>query len=139
MNDFLNCVQMIQLPFALIPIITFTSSPKIMHDFKSSKAFQIFALVTSAIILTINVYFIIDYVSISLGSEWYVYMALVVPTTAYILFVGYLTVYSIPETISIRGFNFIRDYENDAPWINRGSMDNEGYESSSHHISHSAE
>lgn len=37
MNDLLNCVQMLQLPFALIPIITFTSSPKVMLDFRSSR------------------------------------------------------------------------------------------------------
>lgn len=37
MNDFLNCVQMIQLPFALIPIITFTSSKRVMHGFKNSR------------------------------------------------------------------------------------------------------
>ncbi|VDN39197.1 unnamed protein product [Gongylonema pulchrum] len=39
MNDLLNCVQMVQLPFALIPIITFTSSPKVMLDFRSSRYF----------------------------------------------------------------------------------------------------
>ncbi|CAO4385735.1 unnamed protein product [Caenorhabditis nigoni] len=37
MNDFLNCVQMVQLPFALIPMITFTSSERIMHNFRNSK------------------------------------------------------------------------------------------------------
>lgn len=37
MNDLLNCVQMIQLPFALLPIITFTSHSGIMYDFVSSK------------------------------------------------------------------------------------------------------
>uniref|UniRef100_A0A1I7YCS4 PhoLip_ATPase_C domain-containing protein n=1 Tax=Steinernema glaseri TaxID=37863 RepID=A0A1I7YCS4_9BILA len=36
MNDFLNCIQMLQLPFALIPVITFTSSERIMHEFRIS-------------------------------------------------------------------------------------------------------
>lgn len=42
MNDLLNCVQMIQLPFALIPIITFTSHSKIMFEFKSSRLLSSF-------------------------------------------------------------------------------------------------
>lgn len=37
MNDLLNCCQMIQLPFALLPIITFTSHKDIMYDFVSSR------------------------------------------------------------------------------------------------------
>lgn len=123
MNDFLNCVQMIQLPFALIPIITFTSSRKIMHDFRSSKLFQIFALITSALILSINVYFISDYVSSRLGTEWYVIMVLAPITVFYVLFVLYLAIYClvscevIPDTVSIRGFSFNKSYENDAPWL----------------------
>ncbi|EGT43135.1 CBN-SMF-1 protein [Caenorhabditis brenneri] len=123
MNDFLNCVQMVQLPFALIPIITFTSSRKIMHDFRSSKLFQIFALITSALILSINVYFIADYVSSRLGSEWYVIMVLAPVTVFYVLFVLYLAIYClvscevIPDTVTIRGFSFNKSYENDAPWL----------------------
>ncbi|CAI5454638.1 unnamed protein product [Caenorhabditis angaria] len=135
MNDLLNCVQMIQLPFALIPIITFTSSRKIMHDFKSSKSFQIFAISASAIILSINVYFIYDYVSSNLGTEWYVLIIFLPATLAYITFVVYLTIYCfvaceiIPETLTIRGFNFTKDYENDAPWMRiEQSHDNPGFQ-----------
>ena len=35
MNDLLNAVMSLQLPFALIPTLTFTSSHKIMGDFKN--------------------------------------------------------------------------------------------------------
>ena len=45
MNDFLNAVQMIQLPFALIPILTFTSSPRVMQEFRNAM------LVTRALIV----------------------------------------------------------------------------------------
>ncbi|UMM42164.1 hypothetical protein L5515_018100 [Caenorhabditis briggsae] len=137
MNDFLNCVQMIQLPFALIPIITFTSSRKIMHDFRSSKLFQIFALTTSAIILSINVYFIFDYVSSRLGTEWYVIMVLAIVTVFYVLFVLYLAIYClvscevIPDTVTIRGFSFNKSYENDAPWLaveESAAHDNPGFQ-----------
>jgi len=35
MNDLLNVLMSLQLPFALIPILAFTSSPHIMGDFKN--------------------------------------------------------------------------------------------------------
>lgn len=41
MNDLLNCVQMIQLPFALLPIITFTAHKKIMFDFCTTLTGQV--------------------------------------------------------------------------------------------------
>lgn len=44
MNDLLNCVQMIQLPFALLPILTFTSHNKIMFEYKNSRLLQFFIL-----------------------------------------------------------------------------------------------
>jgi len=33
MNDFLNAVMSLQLPFAAIPTIAFTSNPQIMGEF----------------------------------------------------------------------------------------------------------
>ncbi|KAJ1363452.1 Manganese transporter smf1 [Parelaphostrongylus tenuis] len=137
MNDFLNCVQMVQLPFALIPIITFTSSQKIMHDFRSSRSFQIFALVAATIIIAINIYFIFDYVISSIGSEWFVLAILAIPTVVYVMFIGYLAVYCfvacdfVSETIKIRGFDFVREYENDAPWLSYTPQQNDGFQSSS--------
>ncbi|XP_029136309.2 natural resistance-associated macrophage protein 2 isoform X3 [Labrus bergylta] len=35
MNDFLNVLQSMQLPFALIPILTFTSLPSLMEEFSN--------------------------------------------------------------------------------------------------------
>ncbi|WKY14276.1 hypothetical protein Q1695_000096 [Nippostrongylus brasiliensis] len=134
MNDFLNCIQMIQLPFALIPIITFTSSRKIMHDFRSSRSFQFFALVAATVILSINIYFIVDYVTSSLGTEWFVLTILAAPTIIYLVFVAYLTMYClvaceiISDTLEIRGFDFIRNYEADAPWVACTPHQNDGFE-----------
>ena len=34
LNDFLNCVQMLQLPFALVPTVTFVADRYIMGEFK---------------------------------------------------------------------------------------------------------
>jgi len=34
MNDLLNALQMIMLPFALIPVLTFACSRRVIHDFR---------------------------------------------------------------------------------------------------------
>lgn len=36
MNDFLNVLMSVQLPFAVIPLLTFTSSRSVMAEFKNS-------------------------------------------------------------------------------------------------------
>ena len=38
MNDLLNVLMSLQLPFALLPILTFTGSNKIMRDFKNGRS-----------------------------------------------------------------------------------------------------
>ena len=45
MNDLLNCLMSLQLPFALIPTIAFTSSVDIMGEFANGLTSKIFALV----------------------------------------------------------------------------------------------
>uniref|UniRef100_A0A8R1E0T5 Protein Malvolio n=1 Tax=Caenorhabditis japonica TaxID=281687 RepID=A0A8R1E0T5_CAEJA len=123
MNDFLNCVQSVQLPFALIPMITFTSSEKIMHSFRNSKPLQIFALMSSVFIIAINSYFIYDTVHERLGTEWYVLVGVIPVTILYALFVFYLSVYCLVEceliddNLEIPGFDFQRPLKTDAPWL----------------------
>lgn len=120
---------------------------------KHFRSFQIFALLTAGVILSINIYFITDYVSYTLGSQWYIYVILAIPTTAYILFIAYLvssyttftkqqvnllfqTVYCfvacglLSENIVIYGFNFKRDFEVAAPWTISTSSDNPAFNSS---------
>uniref|UniRef100_A0A0K0F512 Natural resistance-associated macrophage protein 2 (inferred by orthology to a human protein) n=1 Tax=Strongyloides venezuelensis TaxID=75913 RepID=A0A0K0F512_STRVS len=90
MNDILNCVQMLQLPFALIPIITFTSHKKIMFEYKNGKAFKIFALCVSAIAIIINLSFFTHYITSTLGTSWYVMLPFTILAFVYLLFVFYL-------------------------------------------------
>ena len=37
MENWLNVLQSVQLPFALLPVLHFTSSERIMRDFKSGR------------------------------------------------------------------------------------------------------
>ncbi|XP_004560317.1 natural resistance-associated macrophage protein 2 [Maylandia zebra] len=88
MNDFLNVLQSMQLPFALIPILTFTSLPSLMNEFANGLVFKIGGGVVILIVCAINMYFVVVYVSI-LGSVW-LYVLSAFLSIAYLVFVGYL-------------------------------------------------
>ena len=62
MNDLLNCLMSLQLPFALIPTITFTSNSKIMGDFKNGLLAKVFSISLALLVISINIYFVINYV-----------------------------------------------------------------------------
>ena len=62
MNDLLNCLMSLQLPFALIPTITFTSNSKIMGDFKNGLTAKVFSVSLALLVISINIYFVINYV-----------------------------------------------------------------------------
>ncbi|XP_041438490.1 natural resistance-associated macrophage protein 2 isoform X2 [Xenopus laevis] len=89
MNDFLNVLQSLQLPFALIPVLTFTSLPSVMSDFANGIGWKIAGGILILVVCSINMYFVVVYVS-ALGHIAY-YVGAAVLSVAYLCFVAYLT------------------------------------------------
>ncbi|XP_042077994.1 natural resistance-associated macrophage protein 2 isoform X1 [Haplochromis burtoni] len=88
MNDFLNVLQSLQLPFALIPILTFTSLKSIMNDFANGLGWKISGGILILGVCAINMYFVIVYVTALNSVVLYVLAALL--SVAYLAFVAYL-------------------------------------------------
>ncbi|KAG5836287.1 hypothetical protein ANANG_G00252990 [Anguilla anguilla] len=88
MNDFLNVLQSMQLPFALIPILTFTSLTSIMSDFANGLFWKIGGGVVILMVCAINMYFVVVYVTTLNSVVLYVFAALL--SFLYLCFVGYL-------------------------------------------------
>ncbi|XP_044034024.1 natural resistance-associated macrophage protein 2-like isoform X1 [Siniperca chuatsi] len=88
MNDFLNVLQSMQLPFALIPILTFTSLTSIMNDFANGLVWKISGGIVILVVCAINMYFVVIYVTSLNSVLLYVLAALL--SVAYLCFVGYL-------------------------------------------------
>uniref|UniRef100_A0A4W5MHG8 Solute carrier family 11 member 2 n=1 Tax=Hucho hucho TaxID=62062 RepID=A0A4W5MHG8_9TELE len=88
MNDFLNVLQSVQLPFALIPILTFTSLSSLMNEFANGLFWKIGGGVVILLVCCINMYFVVIYVT-SLNSVW-LYVLAAFLCIAYLGFVGYL-------------------------------------------------
>ena len=55
-DTYLNILQSIQLPFALIPLIKFSSNPKIMGRFANGKCVLYFSSVMGLLLFGINFY-----------------------------------------------------------------------------------
>lgn len=70
MNDILNAVMTLQLPFAIIPTITFTSSIAIMGQFVNGVLSKIVSIILFVFLVVVNMYFIADRVS-SAGPATY--------------------------------------------------------------------
>ncbi|XP_028430943.1 natural resistance-associated macrophage protein 2-like [Perca flavescens] len=88
MNDFLNVLQSILLPFALIPILTFTSLTSIMNDFANGMVWKISGGIVILLVCAINMYFVVVYVMALNSVLLYVFAALL--SIAYLCFVVYL-------------------------------------------------
>lgn len=53
-DNYLNILQSIQLPFALVPLLKFTSSEMIMGRFKNSKFAMIFSVIMAIGLFIVN-------------------------------------------------------------------------------------
>lgn len=92
MNDWLNAVMSLQLPFAAIPTIAFTSNVAIMGDFQNGLANRIASIILTFLVIAINVTFVVDQVNDAELSAGYVSLV-VIFSIAYIIFNLYLIIH----------------------------------------------
>jgi len=60
MNDFLNVLQSLQLPFAVLPLLTFTNDKAIMKEFKNNKIVIVVTWLLAATVIFINMYLVVE-------------------------------------------------------------------------------
>ncbi|NWT30111.1 NRAM2 protein, partial [Cardinalis cardinalis] len=78
----------LQLPFALIPVLTFTSLPSVMHDFANGLFWRVAGGLLILLICSINMYFVVAYVMALHSLALYIGAALL--SVVYLAFVAYL-------------------------------------------------
>ncbi|XP_007501811.1 natural resistance-associated macrophage protein 1 [Monodelphis domestica] len=61
LNDLLNVLQSLLLPFAVLPILTFTSMPSIMQEFTNGLLSKVTTSLIMGLVCAINLYFVISY------------------------------------------------------------------------------
>lgn len=123
MNDILNVLQSLQLPFALLPILHFTNSYLIMSDFRNGIIMKILIWILAVSVIAINFYFVYDFIN-RLPHMWWVYVSAVVVLLPYLTLVSYLAfkalVSSLPKrfALAIEG-KIPRIPVCDCPWMAR--------------------
>ncbi|XP_051010507.1 natural resistance-associated macrophage protein 1 [Acomys russatus] len=61
LNDLLNVLQSLLLPFAVLPILTFTSMPAVMQEFANGRLSKAITSCIMTLICAINLYFVVSY------------------------------------------------------------------------------
>ncbi|KQJ86130.1 metal transporter Nramp6 [Brachypodium distachyon] len=89
LNEWLNVLQSIQIPFALIPLITLVSKEEVMGVFKIGRKMQAVTWTVAALLITINGYLLLDFFSSEVRGLLYGSL-LCVAVLAYASFVLYL-------------------------------------------------
>ncbi|KAL4228559.1 hypothetical protein ACF0H5_011609 [Mactra antiquata] len=90
MNNWLNVLQSIQLPFALLPILHFTSNERIMGEFKNGTILKIVVWCLAVLVMAINYYLVILFVGS--GDAWYIYFITAIVLFIYSCYVAYIAI-----------------------------------------------
>ncbi|GJQ81935.1 Mvl [Trypoxylus dichotomus] len=112
MNDVMNIINCVQLPFAAIPIIAFTSSTRIMgDDFVNNWINKGVAILLSIVVIAINSYFVVATMA-DIKPHAVLLMLVAVYALLYFVFCVYLIVHMV-VFMSKKDFsenNFIKKY-----------------------------
>ncbi len=90
MNDYLNALMSLQLPFALLPALTFSSSRYVMGDFANGITNKIIASLLAVVVIGINIYFVIDLVIEKFAGNLLAYILFAIYGVYYVTFIAYL-------------------------------------------------
>ncbi|KAM6269036.1 natural resistance-associated macrophage protein 1 isoform 2-T2 [Porphyrio hochstetteri] len=88
MNDLLNVLQSILLPFAVLPVLTFTSLRPLMQDFTNGLLGKVLMTLITGLVCAINIYFVVDFLPTLRGLGYYIPLGLLL--AAYVAFIAYL-------------------------------------------------
>ncbi|ONK64784.1 uncharacterized protein A4U43_C07F29890 [Asparagus officinalis] len=61
LNEWLNVLQSVQIPFALIPLLTLVSKEQLMGVFKIGKKTKVVTWIVAALLIIINAYLLLDF------------------------------------------------------------------------------
>ncbi|KAM7362171.1 solute carrier family member malvolio isoform 2-T2 [Cochliomyia hominivorax] len=92
MNDILNAVMSLQLPFAAIPTIAFTSCTAIMGEFVNGIGNKVVSILLTILVIAVNLYFVINQVE-ALNIEGGILAIVCIFAMLYLLFNLYLVIH----------------------------------------------
>ncbi|KAG0474048.1 hypothetical protein HPP92_015905 [Vanilla planifolia] len=97
LNEWLNVLQSVQIPFALIPLLTLVSKEHVMGDFKISYSMKVVTWIVAALLIIINGYLLLDFFSSEVEGILFAVLVCLI-SSLYVAFVAYLI---------LRGFDLV--------------------------------
>ncbi|XP_054726530.1 protein Malvolio isoform X2 [Anastrepha obliqua] len=94
LNDILNAVMSLQLPFAAIPTIAFTSCAAIMGEFVNGITNKVISILLTIVVITVNIYFVVVQVHTASLEGGFVALVCIV-AVLYLLFNLYLVIHMV--------------------------------------------
>eukprot|EP01100_Stratorugosa_tubuloviscum_P015667 TRINITY_DN919_c0_g1_i1.p1 TRINITY_DN919_c0_g1~~TRINITY_DN919_c0_g1_i1.p1 ORF type:complete len:522 (-),score=238.16 TRINITY_DN919_c0_g1_i1:47-1612(-) len=91
-DEWINVIQSVQLPFALIPVLQFTMTSKLMGTFKNSIILNVVCWLLAALVIGINIYNVI--IQIGGGQDWFIYLLISIAAIIYFSFLLFLILYN---------------------------------------------
>ncbi|XP_047317581.1 metal transporter Nramp2-like [Impatiens glandulifera] len=89
LNEWLNVLQSIQIPFALLPLLWLVSKEEVMGVFRIGPFLQLISWLVTGLVVAINGYLLVDFI-MSEVSGWLFGSVIGVFTSAYLGFIVYL-------------------------------------------------
>jgi len=108
LNEWLNILQSIQIPFALIPLLYLVSKEEIMGSFAIGRLLKNVTWCVAALVISINGYLLLDFFSVEVQGLLFG-SVVSIATAAYVMFIIYLILYD--SSISCDLWKLIRSAE----------------------------
>lgn len=99
LNEWLNVLQSIQIPFALIPLVCLLSKEDVMGVFRIGPVLKIISWLVATLVIVINGYLLLDFFSSEVSGP-------ILTTSVCVFTVGYVAfvIYLISRSIAFSGF-----------------------------------
>ncbi|WOL12637.1 metal transporter Nramp2 [Canna indica] len=91
LNELLNVLQSIQIPFALIPLLTLVSKEKVMGVFRIGPIMQVVTWTVVGFLIIINGYLLLDFFSAEVHGLLFTSLLSLI-LAAYVMFIAYLVI-----------------------------------------------
>ncbi|XP_019155051.1 PREDICTED: metal transporter Nramp3-like [Ipomoea nil] len=95
LNEWLNILQSVQIPFALIPLLCLVSKEELMGVFKINPILKVISWLVATLVIIINGYLLLDFFSSEVSGVVFT-SAVFAFTAAYVAFIIYLVSRNIP-------------------------------------------
>ncbi|XP_050206337.1 metal transporter Nramp3.2 [Mercurialis annua] len=89
LNAWLNVLQSVQIPFAVIPLLCLVSKEELMGTFKIGPVLKMVSWLVAALVIVINGYLLVDFFSKEVNSVPFASVVSIF-TAAYVSFISYL-------------------------------------------------